>query len=85
MSRVMYLVQVWGGYPILLKISPSSSNNAARFITGEGKRTSTKTLMNKVGWMSVYEMSRYQTMISMWKIVRLGNPSTTSVQDNFTR
>ena len=45
-----------------------------RFITGFGKRMSTRILTEKVKWLTVYEMAKYHTLILTWKIVNIGTP-----------
>ena len=44
-------------------------NKTARFITGAGKRTKTRELMEKCQWLTVDETIRQKTAIFMWNLV----------------
>ena len=74
-SRVLYLIPMWGGLPntetrkiqVLL-------NKTAQFVTGLSSRTRTKTLMTECDWLYATELVKYHSLVHMWRIVRLGTP-----------
>ena len=69
MSRVCYLIQVWGSAPkSQLKNVQIVINRAARFVTGLHKRTSTLTLMNACNWLPIAELVNLHSLISMWNV-----------------
>ena len=49
-------------------------NSAARFVLKMGRRTSTRRLMTGCR-QDIWELSRYHTMTTLWKIVRTGKPA----------
>ena len=49
-------------------------NDAARWITGWGRRTSGAKLMKICKWMNVDELTELHSLTTMWKIVRLSKP-----------
>ena len=63
LSRVKYLLPLWGGMTEnLLRKTQVIVNNAACAVTGLGKRMSTITLMSKCNWLSVKELTKYFTI-----------------------
>ena len=75
LSRVKYLLPLWGGtMENFLRKTQVIVNNAARAVTGLGKRTSTSTLMNQCKWLSVKEMIVYFTITETWRNIHLKSP-----------
>ena len=74
-SRINYLIQVWGGTEVkYLKKVQTVLNDAARFVTGMHRRTSTLHLMTSCNWLYAHELSKYHAMIAMWTLTRRGIP-----------
>ena len=71
MSKLTYLMQIWGAAPkTLLRKVQVLMNKAARFVTGRDKRTrSTIKLMDECKWLPVADLVKYQSLISMWTII----------------
>ena len=75
LSRVKYLLPLWGGTTEnFIRKTQVIVNNAARAVTGLGKRTSTSTLMSKCNWLSVKEMIIYFTITETWRNIHLKSP-----------
>ena len=74
-SKLCYLIQLWGGAEAyLLKSLQVLQNRAARAVTGCSCFTSTKTLLQKCNWLSVQQLIFYQSVILAHKIVTTGSP-----------
>ena len=75
MSRICYLIQVWGSASTSqLKKVQIVVNRAARFVTGFHKRTSTIKLMNACNWLLMKELCSYQSLISLWTTIHRNIP-----------
>ena len=75
LSRIKYLLPLWGGTTEnLLRKIQVIINNTARAVTGLGKRTSTLTLMTKCGWLTIKELVTYFTITEIWKNLHLKSP-----------
>ena len=62
-SRICYLIQLWGGCDkYLLHPLQVLMNKAARIVTGYNRYTSTKRLMTKCKWFSIKQLIFYQTV-----------------------
>ena len=67
-SKVSYLIQLWGGTEgCLLNSLQVQLNRAARLVTGLSCFTSTKKLMDTCGWLTVKQLVMYQTTIMVHK------------------
>ena len=74
-SNIIYMVQVYGqASDYLLRILQVQQNRAARIVTRLGWRTSTSTLLNQIGWLSVRQLYVYHSLLLLWKIRNSGNP-----------
>ena len=74
-SKICYLLPVWGGAPpTLLKKIQTILNKAARFVTRCHPRTSTLTLMKKCNWLKIRELVSYMSILAMWNIVHNKSP-----------
>ena len=75
LSKIKYLIPLWGGLPksTMNKIQVLI-NMAGRFVLNVSKRTKSKTVLEKCGWLSAIEMTKYQTMVLVWNIVRQKRP-----------
>ena len=75
MSKVCYLIQLWGGCQgYLLKALQVQVNKAARSVTGLSGFTSTKKLMEKCGWLTVKQLVQYHTIIMVHKTLLTSKP-----------
>ena len=76
LSKLTYIMPLWGGAaPAHLRKVQVLINAAARWATGLPRRTRISTLMQKAGWLSVYEQIRMSTLVQAWKLVHLGIPA----------
>ena len=75
MSRINYLIQVWGGTEKkYIKKIQTVLNSTARFVTGKPRRMSMRNLMTSCNWMYMSELADYHTTIMMWNFVNRGKP-----------
>ena len=75
LSKMSYLIQIWGGTnDIIIKALQVSQNAAARTVTRLSWFTHTRTLLRQCGWLSVRQMVFYHTALTTHKIVREGRP-----------
>ena len=75
-SKVCYLIQLWGGCEgYLLHSLQVLMNRAARSVTGLSGFTSTKRLMDSCGWLSVKQLVVYQSVIMIHKTLKTGSPN----------
>ena len=76
-SKFNYLIAQWGGATKnLIKAAQRLQNKAARWVTSSPRRTSTRKLLKDTDWLSIQEMTKYHTLVQLWKIVRLQKPQT---------
>ena len=74
-SRVSYLISMWGG--ISIKDSKTIQillNKCARSITNLPRKTRTRTLMENCRWLYFTKLVQFHSILAMWKIVKLGIP-----------
>ena len=75
MSRLYYLLPVWGGAPLKhIRELQKLMNITARYVTKLGKKTKTMKLMNKCNWLMADEMIEKQSLIVMWKLIYMERP-----------
>ena len=68
MSRIIYVIQVWGGTKdYLIKTLQILQNKAARFVTKLDIFTSQKTLLLQCGWLSVQQLVEYHSLVLVFK------------------
>ena len=77
MSKVMYLITVWGGaQQYLLKGLQVQQLTAARTVCGFFSRAwSKKRLLEKVGWLSIRQLIYFHTVLQAHKTITTGKPS----------
>ena len=74
-SKVCYLIQLWGGCEsYLLNMLQVQMNRAARIVTGLSRFTSTRKLMDRCGWLTARQLVVYQSVIMVHKILLTGKP-----------
>ena len=74
-SKVMYLVAMWGG----LKAGGSKSvqillNKCARIVTGRPRKTRTRQLMIDCNWLYFSELVKFHSLLTLWKMLRWKQP-----------
>ena len=75
MSKVCYLIQLWGGCEgYLLHSLQVQLNKAARLVTGFSCFTSTRKLMERCGWLTVKQLVVFQTTLMVHKTLISGRP-----------
>ena len=71
MSRLSYLIQLWGGTEgYLLKGLQVIQNKAARAVTRMTWFTPTKVLLSKCRWLSVKQLVFYHRVVTAHKIIK---------------
>ena len=67
-SRLIYLIQLWGGCSCyLLKFLQVLQNRAARLVTKLGWFTPVKTLLLQCGWLSVHQLVQFHSLVLVYK------------------
>ena len=90
-SRILYLLPMWGGTPHKYQRKVQVlMNTAARICTNSARMTSTTTLMQRMNWLTFRELTKYHSLITLWKILRQGVPQyfrgkITLDEDNCTK
>ena len=76
MSKLVYLITVWGGATqYLLKAVQTQQLIAARAVCGfQSSRWSKKQLLGKVDWLSVRQLVYYHTVLQVHKTMTTGQP-----------
>ena len=75
MSKVCYLIQLWGGCEsYLIHSLQVQLNRAARSVTRMSGYTSTRRLMESCGWLSIKQLVVYQTVIMIHKTLKNKSP-----------
>ena len=68
MSKMVYLIQLWGGCSnFLIKILQKLQNKAARIITKSEWNTKIETLLNQCGWLSIRQLVSYHSILQVYK------------------
>ena len=71
MSKLCYLIQLWGGAEsYLLHALQVIQNRAARAVCRASWYTPTRVLLNKCKWLSVKQLVFYQTALTTHKVVK---------------
>ena len=75
MSKLCYLIQLWGGCEGYLQHALQVvQNQAARAVTGRSWFTPTRVLFTVCNWPSVKQLIEYHTLIMPHKITMTRNP-----------
>ena len=75
MSKLCYLMQLWGGIDgQVLKSLQVLQNKAARIVTGSGWFTPKRRLLKLCRWLSVKQLIFYQSVVLTHKIATTGSP-----------
>ena len=71
-SKLCYLIQLWGGCEkYLVKSLQVLQNRAARLVTGKSWFTPTRRLLQECNWLSVTQLIFYQTVLQTHKVENL--------------
>ena len=74
-SKLIYLIQVWGGCEYyLLKVLQSLQNKAARSVTKLGWNVATEMLLAQCGWLSVKQLVFYHSVTMLHNVLMTGSP-----------
>ena len=75
MSRMTYMVSVWGQTTDnTIKRAQITQNAAARMITGMKRTTRQMKLMESCNWMNMKEQTLYHSGIQIWKTLKFKKP-----------
>ena len=75
MSKLSYLIQLWGGCEgYLLNALQIIQNRAARVVTGQGMFTPVGKLLLDCNWLSVRQLVFFQTVVLVHKSIGSGSP-----------
>ena len=75
MSRLLYLLPMWGGLPLKdTKKIQTMMNKCARMVLNRSRRTRTRDLMVGCGWLYMSELVKYHSSVQMYKIINLNKP-----------
>lgn len=73
-SILSYAAPVWGGEPASsIRVLQTLQNKAARWCLGAGKRTRVSELMTRCGWLSVRQIIKFSSLVSLWKTLHLNS------------
>ena len=86
LSRISYLISIWGGTSSnLLRKAQTVQNASARWVTGLQKRTKISTLLEATGWYSVKEMTLLSSTTLLWKMINKNTPRRLSEELDIDR
>ena len=75
LSKLIYLIQVWGGCSdFLLDFLQIQQNRAARYVTKLGRGTPLKIILMQCGWLSVRQLAIYHNLNFIYKTKRDKKP-----------
>ena len=70
MSKICYLIPLWGGCgQNLIHALQVQQNKAARIVTRAANFTSTRRLLKECGWLSIKQLVLYHTILLVHKII----------------
>ena len=76
-SRIIYVISLWGGtHDYLLNMLQVLQNRAARFVTKKDIFTSQKQLLLECGWMSVRQLAAFHSLVKVYKTLCSKKPVT---------
>ena len=77
MSRLLYLLPMWGGLPLReMKKLQTLMNRCARTVLNKNRRTRTRVLMEGCGWLYLSELIKFHSSVQMFKIVFMNKPES---------
>ena len=76
MSKLAYLMPLWGGcQKFAINTLQVMQNKAARYVTRANIYTATESLLSQCGWLSVYQMIFFHTVVLFYKTRQSKVPS----------
>ena len=79
MSRLTYGIQIWGlnvAKTTLNKVQ-TVQNLAMKWITGENLGISIRKLLDKLDWLSIFQLAIYHIVLLLWKVNNNNEPIRT--------
>ena len=74
-SKVIYMIQVWGGVQNThLKKIQKILNSAARYVIMGGRNWRSLKLMTTCNWLTAKELVDFHTLMLLWKILNFSKP-----------
>ena len=75
MSKLIYLIPLWGGCEkFLIKSLQVIQNKAARTVTKLDRYTRTETLLNQCNWLSVNQLVAFHSLTLVYKTLKHKSP-----------
>ena len=75
MSRLIYLIELWGGTSeYLLGSLQKAQNRAARVVTKLDWYTPAAELLKQCGWLSVHQLVVYHSVVMVYKVIQNESP-----------
>ena len=75
MSKLIQLIQLWGGtHNFLLSFLQVLQNRAARMVTKCDWFTSTEVILRQCGWLSIRQLVVYHDVLQVYKIKTTRKP-----------
>ena len=75
MSKLIYLIALWGGCAkYLTEALQKAQNRAARVVTKLDWTTPTAELLKQCGWLSVHQLVVYHSVVQVYKIIQEESP-----------
>ena len=76
MSKLVYLMPLWGGCEqFLIRSLQTMQNKAVRVVSSRSIYTPTKTLLKECGWLSVVQLIFFHSVLLLFKVRRAKSPS----------
>ena len=79
MSRLTYGIQIWGINATKSTINKVQTvqNLTMKWVTGLRWGISTKQLLDKINWLSIFQLAIYHSVLLLWKVKKFEEPSHT--------
>ena len=75
LSKLSYLIALWGGFNLdLSKSLQILQNRAARIVTKLDWKTSTAVILSQCGWLSVNQLVVYHSVVMVFKVLQNKQP-----------
>ena len=74
-SKLAYGIALWGNTSTnYIRKAQVVLNSAARLVTQLPKHTRQRDLMTQLNWLDIENLTRYHSMLHIWKVIRLKTP-----------
>ena len=75
MSKLIQLIQLWGGCSdYLITLLQKLQNRAARIVTKLSWYTPTRTLLKQCGWLSIRQLIYYHNVLMVYRVRQSKKP-----------